>query len=73
MAREWAQVPAYRESLAADTRRGARAPSSWREVERRAAELHPAARRLFGNWLDLADRLTPAAVRAVCTKLFSRI
>ena len=24
------------------------------EVERRAGELHPAARRLFANWLDLA-------------------
>jgi GMP synthase-like glutamine amidotransferase len=53
MAREWAGVPAYRRSLeeSLGEERGA---AFLREVERRASELHPAARRLFGNWLDLA-------------------
>ena len=53
MAREWAKVPAYRESLAA-TLGEERGAEFLAEVERRAAELHPAARRLFENWLDLA-------------------
>ena len=53
MAREWAQVPAYRDSLAA-TLGEERGAEFLAEVERRAAELHPAARRLFENWLDLA-------------------
>jgi GMP synthase-like glutamine amidotransferase len=53
MAREWANVPAYRQSLAENLgeERGA---AFLREVEQRAAELHPPARRLFENWLDLA-------------------
>jgi GMP synthase (glutamine-hydrolysing) len=53
MAREWAEVPAYRDSLAKalGRERGAEFLS---EVERRAGELHPAAKRLFANWLDLA-------------------
>ena len=54
MAREWATVPAYRASLADDPRRAAREPNFIAEVERRAEELHPPARRLFANWLDLA-------------------
>ena len=53
MAREWAQVPAYRDSLAA-TLGEERGAEFLAEVERRATELHPAARRLFENWLDLA-------------------
>jgi GMP synthase (glutamine-hydrolysing) len=53
MAREWAEVPAYRRSLG-DTL-GAQAGDAFlAEVERRAEELHPNARRLFANWLDLA-------------------
>jgi GMP synthase (glutamine-hydrolysing) len=53
MAREWAGVPAYQRSLAATLGEedGARFIA---DVERRADELHPAARRLFANWLDLA-------------------
>ena len=53
MAREWAQVPAYRRSLA-ETLGEREGEIFLAEVERRAAELHPGARRLFGNWLDLA-------------------
>lgn len=53
MAREWAKVPAYRASLA-DTLGEEQGAAFLAEVERRAEELHPAARRLFSNWLDLA-------------------
>ena len=54
MAREWAEVPAYRKSLA-QTLGEERGAEFLAEVERRAAELHPSAKRLFGNWLDLAS------------------
>ncbi len=53
MARQWAEVPAYRRSLAA-TLGEENGAAFLAEIERRAAELHPAARRLFANWLDLA-------------------
>ena len=53
MAREWAEVPAYRDSLA-DTLGEEGGARFIADVERRADELHPAARRLFANWLDLA-------------------
>ena len=53
MAREWAQVPAYRESLA-KTLGEERGDAFLAEVERRATDLRPAARRLFENWLDLS-------------------
>lgn len=53
MAREWARVPAYRDSLEA-TLGAERGAEFLAEVEARASELHPAARRLFANWLDLA-------------------
>lgn len=53
MAREWADVPAYRNSLSA-TLGEEEGREFLGEVERRAADLHPAARRLFANWLDLA-------------------
>ncbi len=53
MAREWAEVPAYRESLAA-TLGEERGAEFLAEVERRADEFRPGARRLFENWLDLA-------------------
>jgi GMP synthase-like glutamine amidotransferase len=52
MAREWAAVPAYRDSLAA-TLGAERGAAFIAEVERRAEEMHPVARRLFANWLDL--------------------
>jgi GMP synthase-like glutamine amidotransferase len=52
MAREWAEVPAYRASLA-ETLGEQRGAEFLAEVERRAHELHPVARRLFANWLDL--------------------
>jgi GMP synthase (glutamine-hydrolysing) len=53
MAREWADVPAYRHSL--EEALGAEAGAAFlAEVERRAEELHPNARRLFANWLELA-------------------
>jgi GMP synthase (glutamine-hydrolysing) len=53
MAREWASIPAYAESLSATLgeRRGAEFIA---DVERRATELHPPARRLFENWLEVA-------------------
>jgi GMP synthase (glutamine-hydrolysing) len=53
MAREWAEVPAYQRSLA-DTLGEEAGARFIADVERRADELHPAARRLFANWLDLA-------------------
>jgi GMP synthase (glutamine-hydrolysing) len=55
MAREWAEVPAYRASLA-DTLGEQGGNAFLAEVSDRAEELHPAARRLFANWLDLAAR-----------------
>jgi GMP synthase (glutamine-hydrolysing) len=53
MAREWAAIPAYADSLSATLgeRRGA---AFIADVGRRADELHPPARRMFGNWLELA-------------------
>jgi GMP synthase (glutamine-hydrolysing) len=53
MAREWAEVPAYQRSLA-DTLGEEDGARFIADVERRADELHPAARQLFSNWLDLA-------------------
>jgi GMP synthase (glutamine-hydrolysing) len=52
MAREWAGVPAYRASLA-DTLGKQGGEAFLAEVSRRAEEMHPSARRLFSNWLDL--------------------
>jgi GMP synthase-like glutamine amidotransferase len=54
MAREWAEVPAYRRSLA-QTLGEERGAAFIAEIEERAGELHPPARRLFANWLELAD------------------
>ena len=54
MAVEWGEVPAYRESLAA-TLGDAAGAEFIADVERTSAELHPAARRLFENWLELAE------------------
>jgi GMP synthase (glutamine-hydrolysing) len=53
MAREWAQVPEYRAYLA-EALDKERADAFLAELERRAEELHPTARRLFENWLKLA-------------------
>ncbi|MGH2988466.1 MAG: type 1 glutamine amidotransferase [Solirubrobacterales bacterium] len=53
MAREWAEVPAYRASLA-ETLGEQEGAAFIADVERRADELHPPARRLFANWLELA-------------------
>jgi GMP synthase (glutamine-hydrolysing) len=53
MAREWGEVPVYRRSLA-DTLGEEAGAAFLAEVEHRADELHPPARRLFSNWLDLA-------------------
>jgi GMP synthase (glutamine-hydrolysing) len=55
MAREWAAVPAYQRSLA-DTLGEKEGASFIADVEHRADELHPAARRLFANWLEIAAR-----------------
>ncbi len=54
MAREWAEVPAYRQSLA-ETLGEERGAAFLAEIESRASELHPAARRLFENWLGIAS------------------
>ncbi len=53
MAREWSLVPAYRDSLA-ETLGEAQGAAFIADVGRREDELHPSARRLFANWLDLA-------------------
>jgi GMP synthase (glutamine-hydrolysing) len=55
MAREWAEVPAYQRSLA-ETLGEEEGAAFIADVERRADELHPAARRLFANWLGVASR-----------------
>jgi GMP synthase (glutamine-hydrolysing) len=55
MAREWAEVPAYQRSLA-ETLGEEEGAAFIADVERRADELHPAARRLFANWLEVASR-----------------
>ncbi|MFN8159426.1 MAG: type 1 glutamine amidotransferase [Solirubrobacterales bacterium] len=52
MARQWAAIPAYRET-AASTLGGERAEAFLEEIQSRAGDLHPAARRLFGNWLEI--------------------
>ena len=54
MVREWAEVPAYQRSLA-ETLGEARGAEFIADAERRAEEFHPAARGLFGNWLDVAE------------------
>lgn len=51
MAREWARVPAYRASLT-ETLGAEDGAAFIADVERRADELHPVARRLFANWLN---------------------
>jgi GMP synthase (glutamine-hydrolysing) len=53
MAREWAEVPAYRASLA-DTLGEEKGAEFIADARSRAGELHPPARRLFANWLDVA-------------------
>ena len=55
MAREWGEIPAYRQSLR-ETLGEERGAEFIADVERRGGELHPGARRLFANWLDIAGR-----------------
>ena len=54
MAREWGEVPAYRRSLR-ETLGEERGAAFIADVERRGGELHPGARRLFANWLDIGS------------------
>jgi GMP synthase (glutamine-hydrolysing) len=54
MAREWSAVPAYQRSLA-ETLGDEEGAAFIADMEHRAAELHPPARRLFSNWLDIAQ------------------
>jgi GMP synthase (glutamine-hydrolysing) len=54
MAREWGQVAAYRRSLR-ETLGEERGAAFIADVERRGGDLHPSARRLFANWLDIAS------------------
>ena len=71
MAREWGAIPAYRDSLAETL--GARTGAEFiADVERRAGELHPPARRLFANWLELAGGRGLSLRGAECTFLFNR-
>ena len=53
LAREWAKVPEYKAYLA-EALDEERAAAFLAEIETRAEELHPTARRLFENWLKLA-------------------
>jgi GMP synthase-like glutamine amidotransferase len=53
MVDEWAEVPAYRDSLAA-TLGEERGAEFLAEAKDRAEELRPGAKRLFSNWLDLS-------------------
>jgi GMP synthase-like glutamine amidotransferase len=53
MLREWAQIPAYRASLA-ETLGEARGAEFIADAERRAEEFHPSARNLLANWLSVA-------------------
>jgi GMP synthase-like glutamine amidotransferase len=53
MVRQWAEVPAYRSSLAA-TLGETEGSAFLAEAEGRTEEMHHAARQLFANWLDLA-------------------
>ena len=65
--REWAEIPAYRRSLAA-TLGEAGGAAFLAEVERRAGELHPAARRCSPTGSSsLRTGVSPAAL---CTFLF---
>ena len=53
MAVEWGSIPAYREALAATL--GEHEGAAFiADAGRRSDELHPPARRLFANWLELA-------------------
>jgi len=54
MAREWGEIPAYKRSLH-ETLGEERGEEFITDVERRSGELHPGARRLFANWLDIAS------------------
>ena len=54
MASEWGEIPAYRRSLH-ETLGEERGEEFIADVERRSGELHPGARRLFANWLDIAS------------------
>jgi GMP synthase (glutamine-hydrolysing) len=56
MADEWGAVPAYKQSLS-ETLGEQEAAAFLADVQRRADELHPAGRRLFGNWLKLAGEV----------------
>jgi len=60
LAADWGEVPAYRESLAAVRGEGA-LDALIADVDRRASEMVPLARGLFGRWLERVVRV-PAPV-----------
>ena len=60
MAREWAEVPAYRQSLEQTLGPGSFA-GLLRELAAHADAFQAAARRLFGQWLDVAAATATAA------------
>jgi GMP synthase (glutamine-hydrolysing) len=58
---EWAEVPAYAESLEAIMGPGS-APRLLEQVSEHADELVPVARRLFGRWLERMVRVPARAI-----------
>jgi GMP synthase-like glutamine amidotransferase len=61
LASQWAEVPAYAESLEAILGSGAM-PQLLADVEAHAAEMLPLARRLFGRWLEHVVRVPARAI-----------
>lgn len=60
LAADWGEMPAYRESLTAVRGEGA-LDALIADVDRRAPEMVPLARGLFGRWLERVVRV-PAPV-----------
>jgi GMP synthase (glutamine-hydrolysing) len=58
---EWAEVPAYAESLEAILGPGS-VPRLLEQVSEKADELLPLARRLFGRWLERVVRVPARAI-----------
>jgi GMP synthase (glutamine-hydrolysing) len=61
LASQWAEVPAYAESLEAILGAGAM-PRLLAQVEVHSADMLPLARRLFGRWLEHAVRVPARAI-----------
>jgi GMP synthase (glutamine-hydrolysing) len=61
LASQWAEVPAYAQSLEAILGPGAM-PQLLAQVEAQSADMLPLARRLFGRWLEHAVRVPARAI-----------